>query len=221
MPGLQQDQSALSARHLTTTQPTHIQLLESCAERKWESLWSQILCFGERSDAALVTKNAEKKYCCFLWCPKPKWFNSSAMYSVRILATVSLNTECIIHEFLNSHSFTLFMENKWWNKTSLTFSLLSLYVYLLSISILHTSPSTYISIQNFLFLFHFFFFFSNLFALFAFHPFHTRFCFSFSLVLGRLFELIFALLLTNFLILFLLLMSLSHAFLPFLFFFPF
>lgn len=63
------------------------------------------------------------------------------------------------------------------------------------------------------FLFYFCFCFSNLFALFAFHPFHTRFIFSsISLALKRLFKLIFVLHLTTFLILYLLLMSFSHFF---------
>lgn len=70
----------------------------------------------------------------------------------------------------------------------------------------------------FLFIFFCVFSFTTFLLFLLFIPSTLDFVFSFSLVLGRLFELIFALLI-NFLILFLLLMSLSHAFLPFLFFF--
>jgi len=65
---------------------------------------------------------------------------------------------------------------------------------------------------NFLYSAFFFFAFSSHFAPFAFHPFYIKLCFYFSLVLERLFRLIFTLHLITFLRLYLLLMSFSHTF---------
>lgn len=94
---------------------------------------------------------------CFslVYCLKLKWFSISTVHSIRILATVVLNTDYIIHTFLNSHNFTLFVENRLWKNTSLTFSLLSLHAYLLSVSICNS-----IFIPRFVV-------FSNLFSIFC------------------------------------------------------
>lgn len=121
------------------------------------------------------------------------------MYWLRILATVVLHTEYIIHTFLNSHNFSLFVENRLWKNTSLIFSLLFLHVYLLSVSIFN---SIFIPLLLF---------FPIFFPFFVLHLFHIRLCVYFSLVLERLFRLIFALHLIIFLLLYLLLMYFSHT----------